>query len=106
MWHSSIRAFGIDVYFDFDFAVVHLSVNLVNRLFCLSFCFRLCSAGDFAYNFDRRGGETGDAFMANIEQLAARVPYMVSHGKICAQVLQCKISQIPNARLSTLLSGV
>lgn len=36
--------------------------------------------GDFAYNFDGNGGATGDQFMRNIEQVAAYVPYMVSHG--------------------------
>ena len=37
--------------------------------------------GDFGYNFDSDGGRVGDQFMRNIEQVAARVPYMVSHGK-------------------------
>ena len=36
--------------------------------------------GDFAYNFDSDGGYLGDQFMRNIEQVAARVPYMVTHG--------------------------
>ena len=36
--------------------------------------------GDFAYDFDSDGGAVGDQFMRNIEQVAARVPYMVSHG--------------------------
>ena len=37
--------------------------------------------GDFAYNFDSgHEGYIGDQFMRNIEQVAARVPYMVSHG--------------------------
>jgi hypothetical protein len=33
-----------------------------------------------ADNFDTNGGLVGDQFMMNIEQVAARVPYMVSHG--------------------------
>eukprot|EP01059_Diplonema_ambulator_P001399 TRINITY_DN1116_c0_g2_i2.p2 TRINITY_DN1116_c0_g2~~TRINITY_DN1116_c0_g2_i2.p2 ORF type:complete len:545 (+),score=236.89 TRINITY_DN1116_c0_g2_i2:42-1637(+) len=36
--------------------------------------------GDFAYDFDSSNGAVGDDFMRNIEQVAARVPYMVSHG--------------------------
>lgn len=36
--------------------------------------------GDFAYDFDGNGGLRGDQFMRNIEQVAAHVPYMVSHG--------------------------
>lgn len=36
--------------------------------------------GDFAYNFDSDSGKTGDQFMNNIEQVAARLPYMISHG--------------------------
>ena len=36
--------------------------------------------GDFAYDFDGDAGRVGDQFMRNIEQLAAYVPYMVSHG--------------------------
>ena len=36
--------------------------------------------GDFAYNLADDNGTLGDQFMNNIEQLAARVPYMVSHG--------------------------
>ncbi|KAJ9463565.1 Purple acid phosphatase 22 [Diplonema papillatum] len=36
--------------------------------------------GDFAYNFADENGVKGDHFMENIEQLASRVPYMVSHG--------------------------
>jgi len=36
--------------------------------------------GDFAYNFDSDGGAVGDQFMRNIEQVAAYIPYMVSHG--------------------------
>eukprot|EP01063_Lacrimia_lanifica_P025481 TRINITY_DN332_c0_g1_i1.p1 TRINITY_DN332_c0_g1~~TRINITY_DN332_c0_g1_i1.p1 ORF type:complete len:566 (+),score=276.77 TRINITY_DN332_c0_g1_i1:63-1760(+) len=36
--------------------------------------------GDFAYDMGDYKGDIGDAFMANIEQLAAHVPYMVSHG--------------------------
>merc|ERR1719443_1412148 len=36
--------------------------------------------GDFAYDLDSNNGETGDQFMRNIEQVAASVPYMVSHG--------------------------
>ena len=36
--------------------------------------------GDFAYDFDGDAGRVGDQFMRNIEQVAARVPYMVSHG--------------------------
>ena len=36
--------------------------------------------GDFAYNFDSEGGYLGDQFMRNIEQVAASVPYMVTHG--------------------------
>lgn len=34
--------------------------------------------GDFAYNLEDDGGTLGDQFMANIEQVAAYVPYMVS----------------------------
>eukprot|EP01060_Flectonema_neradi_P029794 TRINITY_DN41_c0_g1_i3.p1 TRINITY_DN41_c0_g1~~TRINITY_DN41_c0_g1_i3.p1 ORF type:complete len:556 (+),score=140.28 TRINITY_DN41_c0_g1_i3:51-1670(+) len=37
-------------------------------------------AGDFAYNLDTDEGKLGDQFFENIEQLASRVPYMVSHG--------------------------
>ena len=37
-------------------------------------------AGDFGYNLADNGGTTGDNFMRNVEQLAARVPYMVNHG--------------------------
>eukprot|EP01063_Lacrimia_lanifica_P022728 TRINITY_DN3024_c2_g1_i1.p1 TRINITY_DN3024_c2_g1~~TRINITY_DN3024_c2_g1_i1.p1 ORF type:complete len:544 (+),score=139.92 TRINITY_DN3024_c2_g1_i1:42-1673(+) len=37
-------------------------------------------AGDFAYDLGDRNGEVGDAFMDNVEQLAAHVPYMVNHG--------------------------
>eukprot|EP00755_Sulcionema_specki_P007987 Sspe_Gene.5761::Locus_1913_Transcript_1_1_Confidence_1.000_Length_1870::g.5761::m.5761 len=36
--------------------------------------------GDFAYDLDGDDGRVGDQFMRNIEQLAAYVPYMVSHG--------------------------
>jgi hypothetical protein len=36
--------------------------------------------GDFAYDFDGDGGKVGDQFMRNVEQVAAYVPYMVSHG--------------------------
>jgi hypothetical protein len=36
--------------------------------------------GDFGYDLDSDNGKTGDQFMRNIEQLAAYVPYMVSHG--------------------------
>jgi len=36
--------------------------------------------GDFAYDFDTFNGVMGDQFMRNIEQLATKVPYMVSHG--------------------------
>eukprot|EP00750_Incisomonas_marina_P007646 INCI15019.2.p1 GENE.INCI15019.2~~INCI15019.2.p1 ORF type:complete len:838 (+),score=117.03 INCI15019.2:61-2514(+) len=36
--------------------------------------------GDFGYNLDTNGGTVGDQFMRNIEQVAARVPYMVSIG--------------------------
>merc|ERR1711998_225367 len=36
--------------------------------------------GDFAYDFDNFDGVMGDQFMRNIEQLATKVPYMVSHG--------------------------
>lgn len=36
--------------------------------------------GDFAYDLDTDAGRTGDQFMRNIEQVAARVPYMVNHG--------------------------
>ena len=35
--------------------------------------------GDFAYNLEDEGGTLGDQFMANIEQVAAYVPYMVRH---------------------------
>ena len=37
-------------------------------------------AGDFAYNLDTNEGKLGDQFFENIEQIATRVPYMVSHG--------------------------
>ena len=40
----------------------------------------LLHVGDFAYDFDGNGGRRGDQFMRNIEQVAAYVPYMVSHG--------------------------
>jgi len=36
--------------------------------------------GDFAYDLDSDGGLTGDRFFQNIEPVAARFPYMVSHG--------------------------
>ncbi|KAJ9469708.1 putative inactive purple acid phosphatase 1 [Diplonema papillatum] len=36
--------------------------------------------GDFAYNFNDDNGTTGEQFMQNIEQVAAYIPYMVSHG--------------------------
>eukprot|EP00754_Rhynchopus_humris_P014686 Rhum_TRINITY_DN14406_c0_g1::Rhum_TRINITY_DN14406_c0_g1_i1::g.87309::m.87309 len=36
--------------------------------------------GDFAYNLGSDNGKNGDWFMENIEQVAARIPYMVSHG--------------------------
>eukprot|EP01062_Namystynia_karyoxenos_P021148 TRINITY_DN1801_c0_g2_i1.p1 TRINITY_DN1801_c0_g2~~TRINITY_DN1801_c0_g2_i1.p1 ORF type:complete len:548 (+),score=150.62 TRINITY_DN1801_c0_g2_i1:105-1748(+) len=36
--------------------------------------------GDFAYNLGSNNGTTGDQFFRNIEQIAASVPYMVSHG--------------------------
>eukprot|EP01060_Flectonema_neradi_P026922 TRINITY_DN3654_c0_g1_i1.p1 TRINITY_DN3654_c0_g1~~TRINITY_DN3654_c0_g1_i1.p1 ORF type:complete len:533 (+),score=107.30 TRINITY_DN3654_c0_g1_i1:49-1647(+) len=36
--------------------------------------------GDFAYQLDGNDGRVGDQFFNNIEQLATRVPYMVSHG--------------------------
>jgi hypothetical protein len=36
--------------------------------------------GDFAYDFDSGGGDVGDQFMRNVEQVSARVPYMVSIG--------------------------
>ena len=32
--------------------------------------------GDFAYNFDSQEGYLGDQFMRNIEQVAARAPYV------------------------------
>merc|ERR1711964_679200 len=31
--------------------------------------------GDFAYDFDRDGGRTGDAFMNQIQPIASSVPY-------------------------------
>lgn len=36
--------------------------------------------GDYAYNFEDGGGTVGDQFMANIEQVAANIPYMTSIG--------------------------
>ena len=36
--------------------------------------------GDFAYDLDTDKGVLGDQFFENIEQIASRVPYMVSHG--------------------------
>lgn len=36
--------------------------------------------GDFAYDFPSDQGRNGDAWMRDIEPLAATVPYMVSHG--------------------------
>ena len=36
--------------------------------------------GDFAYDLGSDNGRVGDQFFNNIEQIAARVPYMVSHG--------------------------
>eukprot|EP00039_Didymoeca_costata_P028515 m.21302 g.21302 ORF g.21302 m.21302 type:complete len:548 (+) comp7102_c0_seq1:140-1783(+) len=36
--------------------------------------------GDYAYNFDTDGGNYGDQFMRNIEQIAAQVPYMTVPG--------------------------
>lgn len=36
--------------------------------------------GDMAYDFDSDNGRNGDAWMRDIEPLAAFVPYMVSHG--------------------------
>ena len=36
--------------------------------------------GDFAYDLGTDNGKLGDQFFENIEQVAAKVPYMVSHG--------------------------
>ena len=36
--------------------------------------------GDFAYNFDSKGGLTGRQFMNEIQDMAAYVPFMVNHG--------------------------
>eukprot|EP00756_Hemistasia_phaeocysticola_P011827 Hpha_TRINITY_DN15145_c0_g3::TRINITY_DN15145_c0_g3_i1::g.126816::m.126816 len=36
--------------------------------------------GDFAYDLGDNDGTTGDQFFRNVEQLATKVPYMVSHG--------------------------
>eukprot|EP01060_Flectonema_neradi_P028170 TRINITY_DN378_c0_g1_i4.p1 TRINITY_DN378_c0_g1~~TRINITY_DN378_c0_g1_i4.p1 ORF type:complete len:544 (+),score=134.07 TRINITY_DN378_c0_g1_i4:45-1676(+) len=36
--------------------------------------------GDFAYNLGSDNGRVGDQFFNNIEQIATRTPYMVSHG--------------------------
>ena len=49
--------------------------------------------GDFAYDFDSDGGAVGHQFMRNIEQVAAYVPYMVSHGTLDLGL----ISSIPPA---------
>jgi hypothetical protein len=40
----------------------------------------MLQTGDFAYNLDSGGGTVGDQFFRNVEQIAARVPFMVSHG--------------------------
>lgn len=40
----------------------------------------LLHLGDFGYDLDSNNGRTGDQFMRNIEQIAARVPYMVNQG--------------------------
>ena len=37
----------------------------------------ILQTGDFAYNMDGDGGMLGDQFMANIEQIAAYMPFMV-----------------------------
>eukprot|EP01061_Rhynchopus_euleeides_P006679 TRINITY_DN15726_c0_g1_i1.p1 TRINITY_DN15726_c0_g1~~TRINITY_DN15726_c0_g1_i1.p1 ORF type:complete len:536 (+),score=185.13 TRINITY_DN15726_c0_g1_i1:42-1649(+) len=37
-------------------------------------------AGDFGYNLADNNGMTGHNYMKNVEQFAARVPYMVNHG--------------------------
>ena len=36
--------------------------------------------GDFAYNLADDNGTVGDQFFRNMEQVAAKVPYMISHG--------------------------
>jgi len=36
--------------------------------------------GDFAYDLDTDGGVTADNFFRNIEPVASRFPYMISHG--------------------------
>ena len=40
----------------------------------------ILQTGDFAYNMDSDGGLLGDQFMANIEQVAAFMPFMVNIG--------------------------
>jgi len=53
------------------------SVGLVSEIAGSSMFLQL---GDFAYNLDSNDGKTGDQFMRNIQQFAARVPFMVNHG--------------------------
>ena len=36
--------------------------------------------GDFAYNLDTNNGQNGLNFMANVQAIAARIPYMVLPG--------------------------
>ena len=40
----------------------------------------LVHCGDFAYDLDTYSGRNGDRFLADIEPVAARVPYMTSQG--------------------------
>ena len=40
----------------------------------------ISQVGDFAYNLDSGGGTVGDQFFRNMEQIAAKVPFMVSVG--------------------------
>ena len=37
-------------------------------------------SGDFAYNMDTENGRVGDAFMNQIQSVAAYLPYMTSVG--------------------------
>ena len=43
----------------------------------------LLHCGDLAYDMDTSNGRNGDAFMADIQPIAAYLPYMVSAGRAC-----------------------
>jgi hypothetical protein len=72
---------------------------------------QMLHVGDFGYDLDSDDGKTGDQFMRNIEQLAAYVPYMVSHGNhedsssSLAHYIERFRSQPSNAQPSTFKSS-